>query len=212
VDLAEVMVTTGTCREFTRDPVPDEVLLEAMEVARFAPQGGNRQGVRLLVVRDPATRRTLRDLYLTRWRPYLAARTGDRELSERQQAGMARTNEFAERLDEVPALVVVCCRLSALHPTDHELGRLSVVGGASIYPLMQNFCLALRNLGVASAVTTMLCHDEPAVRTLLGIPDDVITAAHLAVGYPARPFPTTLSRVPAAELLYGETWGTALTR
>jgi nitroreductase len=42
MDVFEAMRTTGTCRYFRPDPVPDEVLMSAFEAARFAPQGGPR--------------------------------------------------------------------------------------------------------------------------------------------------------------------------
>ncbi len=55
MELTEAMRTPGTCRYFASDPVPDEVLHQAFDVARFGPQGGNRQPMRWIVVRDPAT-------------------------------------------------------------------------------------------------------------------------------------------------------------
>src|SRR5690606_7393842 len=61
-------------REFTDEPVPDDVLARVLDTARFAPSGGNRQGWRVVVVEDPAVRRRLRDLYLDGWYPYLAMR------------------------------------------------------------------------------------------------------------------------------------------
>jgi len=94
--------------------------------------------------------------------------------------------------------------LAGLHPTDTELGRLSVVGGGSIYPTVQNLCLALRDQGVGTAVTTLLCIEEPKVRELLAIPDGFITACHVAVGYPEKPFPTTLTRSPVNEIVFAE--------
>ena len=92
--------------------------------------------------------------------------------------------------------------MEGLHPTDHELGRLSVVGGASIYPSVQNLTLALRQQGVATALTTLLCASENEVRQLLGIPDEYITAAHIAVGYPRDGFPRKLSRSPVEEIAF----------
>ena len=53
------MRTTFACRDFTDDPVEDEVLYRILDVARFAPSGGNRQGQRVIVVKDPATRKAL---------------------------------------------------------------------------------------------------------------------------------------------------------
>ena len=62
MELDEAMRTTFACRDFTDDPVPDETIYKLLEVARFAPSGGNRQGNRVIVVRDPATRARLAEL------------------------------------------------------------------------------------------------------------------------------------------------------
>ncbi|GII91522.1 nitroreductase family protein [Sinosporangium siamense] len=210
MNVAEAMTTTGTCRYFRPDPVPDEVLMSAFSAARFAPQGGNRQPVRWVVVRDAQRKRTLRDWYLEPWKAYLAAvGTGDIEVAALPKT-VIDADHFAEHLHEVPAIVVACAELDSIHPTDLDLGRTSVVGGASIYPTVQNLCLALRAHGVASALTTLLCHAEPQVKELLGIPEGIITAAHIAVGYPARGFPTTLSRLPAEDIVFSEEYGTRL--
>ena len=59
--LVEALRTTGACRDFTDEPVADDVLARVLDTARFAPSGGNKQGWRVVVVQDPAVRRALRD-------------------------------------------------------------------------------------------------------------------------------------------------------
>ena len=206
MELTEAMRTTGTIRRFRPDPVPDEVLHRAFEVARFGPQGGNRQPMRWVVVRDPTTRRALGELYRPLWKDYLTQRaSGGRRSRQALDA-----DHFAEHFGEVPVIIVACAVLAALHPTDTELDRLSVVGGGSIYPTVQNLCLALRDQGVGTAVTTLLCRVEPQVRELLAVPDDVITAGYLAVGYPERPFPTRLRRAPVEDVVFADRFGSPL--
>lgn len=209
MDLIEAMTTQGTCRFYTDEPVPDEVLYRAFSAARFGPQGGNRQPVRFVVVRDPDKKRQLKEWYLVPWKAYMAGtESGEIEIgTPSAKRVVANADYFAERLDEVPAIVVVCADPAGIHPTDTELGRLSVVGGASIYPVVQNFLLACRNEGLGTALTTLLCIFEPQVKELLGIPDDLITAAHIAVGWPARPFPTKLERSPVEEIVFSDTYG-----
>src|SRR5262245_64090298 len=56
------MRTTFAAREYTGEEIPDGVLYEILDNARFAPSGGNRQGNRVIVVRDPATREQLATL------------------------------------------------------------------------------------------------------------------------------------------------------
>ncbi|MDT5054157.1 MAG: hypothetical protein QOF66_2523, partial [Mycobacterium sp.] len=66
------MRTTAAVREFTDDPLPDDVLERILDNARFAPSGGNRQGARIIVIRDRATRQALADLTATGARRYAA--------------------------------------------------------------------------------------------------------------------------------------------
>ena len=75
MDLYEAMRGAPTSRLFKPDPVAREMLVRALENARFAPSGGNRQGWRVVVVEDPERRRALQELYLPSWRAY-TERTG----------------------------------------------------------------------------------------------------------------------------------------
>jgi nitroreductase len=191
--------------------VTDEQLKPAFDYARFAPQGGNRQPVRFVVVRDPEVRRQLAEWYLVPWKGYLeAAQTGDVAIgAEGVQRVLRNADHFAEHLHEIPALVVACAELDGVHPTDTELDRLSVVGGGSIYPAVQNFLLGCREANLGAALTTLLCMYEPQVKELLSIPDGVITAAHIAVGHRTKPFPTELDRIPLSEVVFTDTYGAA---
>src|SRR6202041_1048467 len=72
MDLSDVMRSTAAVREFTDDPLPDDVLERILDNARFAPSGGNRQGVRVIVVRDRQTREAIVDLSVTGARRYIA--------------------------------------------------------------------------------------------------------------------------------------------
>src|SRR5262244_2631584 len=122
MDFRQVVETTGTCRFYRSDPVPDDVLARVLDAARWAPTGGNRQGVRFVVVRDPAKRRQLRDWYLPIWEQYVARATS--------QSGAPRpkllenADHFARHLDQIPALVVVCAQLADILATDRHLERL----------------------------------------------------------------------------------------
>ena len=206
MELTEAMRTTGTCRRFAPDPVPDEVLHRAFEAARFAPQGGNRQPVSWVLVRDPGHRRQLGDWYLPLWLDYLRHNGAPLD-PVGMPARMRLADGFARGFGTHPAIAVACADLEALYVTDADLGRLSIVGGASIYPTVQNFCLALREAGVGSALTTMLGPREPEIKALLGIPDALAIACHVVVGYPERPFPTRLKRAPVEESVFDERYG-----
>lgn len=223
MDLIEAMRSQPANRFYKTDPVPQEVFYKAMDSARFGPQGGNRQPVRFLIVTDPEKRAQLAEWYMQPWSVYyeqasaageaLAAESGDAKATKAvmSKASIVAANDFAENLANHPAIIVACAELEETHPTDTDLGRLSIVGGASVYPLVQNLCLALRNEGVATTLTTLLCLFEPQVKELLGIPEKYATAAHIVAGYPAKPFPTKLTRHPVEEIAFMDSFDNPLT-
>lgn len=195
------MRTTGAVRRFTNDSVSDHALHSILDHARFAPSGGNRQGWRVVVVKDADTRRALRDLYLLSWREYVAHVEADkvpfapgadrhwREPAVDLEAARATPapNSFADHLDTVPAMLVVAVDLTQLAVLDNGLDRQSIVGGGSIYPFCHNILLAARSEGLGGVLTTAICRQEDAVRDLLGIPDPWAVAALIALGKPVAP-------------------------
>ena len=216
MDLYEAMRCAPTSRRFRPDPVPPELLVRALENARFAPSGGNRQGWRVVVVQDADRRAALRDLYLPGWRAYMQSTGGAQVLADPDafDASVVRrvqgANEYAERLNELPVHLVIGVRLPDLAVTDAELPRQSIVGGASIYPFVQNLLLSLRAEGLGAAMTTLLVPAEAAVKRLLEIPEEVALAAHVGVGHRADPWPARLSRRPVAEFAFAERYGEPL--
>ena len=217
MELDEAMRCAPTTRRFGTDPVPREALVRALELARFAPSGGNRQPWRVIAVEDPDTRRALRDLYLPGWRAY-TEHTGAAALLAADPASvdsrlLARArgaDEYAQRLHELPLHLVVGVRLADLAVTDAQLPRQSIVGGASIYPFVQNLLLALRAEGLGAAMTTLLVPAEAAVKALLYIPDEIALAAHIGVGYRAGAWPRRLARRAVEEFAFAERWGGSL--
>jgi nitroreductase len=216
VELYEAMRCAPTTRRFMADTVPREILLRVLDHARFAPSGGNRQGWRVVVVQDAERRRVLRDLYLPGWRAYMQQTGGAQVLADPDAFDPAvvrrvqGANEYAERLDEVPVHLVVGVRLPDLAVTDAELPRQSIVGGASVYPFVQNLLLALRAEDLGAAMTTLLVPAEAEVKRLLEIPQEIALAAHVGVGHRADPWPKRLARRPVSEFAFLERWGQPL--
>jgi nitroreductase len=200
MDFSTVIRTTGAIREFADEHLPDEVLHQILDSARFAPSGGNRQGWRVIVVKDPGTRERLRDLYQLSWREYVAhvvegkvpfAPGDDRHWHQPAvDLDAARAtpapNAFADHLDSVPAMLVVVVDLTALAVLDNGLDRQSIVGGGSVYPFCHNILLSARALGYGGVMTTAICRQEDAVRDVLGVPDPWAVAALVALGKPTK--------------------------
>ncbi|WP_183094181.1 nitroreductase family protein [Nocardioides stalactiti] len=208
MELQEVLRTTAAVREFTDDPLPDEVLAEILEVARFAPSGGNRQGARIVVVRDRETRERLVEITGPGARRY-AAQGAVREgpwnpvvpttLTAEQIAATPVPPHLVEPIRTAAAVLVVCVDLSAVAATDQLLDRVGIVAGASVYPLAWNILLAARERGYGGTFTTMAIAQEPALKELLGIPDPYAVACVIPLGRPVKGV-TRLKRRPVSEL------------
>ena len=213
MDLIEALRTTGAIRAFTDTPVPDEVVARVLDNARFAPSGGNAQAWHVVLVKDPATRRTLRDLYRPGWRDYLAMSAAglrpwapvndlaaEAAALAAAPAGLdeAAAQGFAAELDRVPVLLAVFANLAALAAVDRDLPRYTMAGGASVYPFVWNVLLAARAEGLGGVMTTMLIREEETVRGLLGVPPGWVLATVIALGHPVHQ-PTRLRRRPVPE-------------
>jgi nitroreductase len=215
IGLYESMRTTRAVRRLRPDPLPDAVLRRVLEAATWAPSGGNRQPWRVIAVRDPDTKRRLRDLYKDPWDRYAR---GQRRALERLAAdarakgerALRAADHLAEHLDEAPALLVFCFNPELLAITDLSLGRPSVVGGGSVYPAVQNLLLACRAEGLGAVLTTLLCIAENAIRTLLELPEPWATCAVVPIGYPAGSGHGPVSRKPVEEMAFLDQWGKAV--
>ncbi len=220
--LVEALRTTGAVREFQDRPVSRAVLGRVFDAARFAPNGGNQQAWRVVLVEEPAARRSMRDLYVEGWSRYLAMRVagvqpwapiGDRsaEASALEADLDMEPGGFARHFDQVPVMAVVLADLRLLAATDRDLGRHTIVGGASIYPFVWSVLLAARAEGLGGVITTMNVVHEPEVKALLDVPDEFAVAAVLALGYPIERA-TKLRRAPIDSFVTVDSFdGTPLT-
>lgn len=189
MELYDAMSTLRAVRRLRPDPIPEDVLERVLTAATWAPTGGNHQSWHIIVVRDAELKQGLEDLYRPHWMGYVPgyeAHMKDmpaREAESSRKALEAGTY-LATHMHEAPVICVFCFNPNHITVTDAEQPRQSVVGGGSIYPAVQNLLLAARAEGLGCVLTTLLCMEEASVKTLLGIPDDWHTAAHVPLGYP----------------------------
>lgn len=214
MDLYDVMRTTAAVRDFTDDPLPDDVLHRILDNARFAPSGGNRQGTQVVVVRADHVKQRLVEITEPGARRYHAQRAAGEtpwsgwdqsHVTEQEVASTTVPASVTEPLLRAPVVLVVCVDLRAVAALDKELDRVGVVAGASVYPLVWNILLAARNEGFGGTITTMAIAEEPALKRLLGIPEPFAVAAVVPLGKPVRQL-KRLSRVTVAELTHLEHW------
>jgi nitroreductase len=193
IDLFEAIDTQRGIRRFKLDPVPDDLITRLLEAAIKAPTGGVGQNWRFIVIRDQETRRKIGDMY----------RAGSNfvfspDLTAQQRRVYGEAQQLEDHMEDVPVFILACIQADSG----------SATWGSSIYPAVQNILLAARGLGLGSVLTTRQRRFEEEIKQLLGIPENVVTAALLPIGFPAegaRYGPTR--RRPLDEVAFDDQWG-----
>jgi nitroreductase len=207
-ELEHVMRTTFAAREFTDDPVPDEDLVAILDLARFAPSGGNRQGWTVIAVRDPDTKAQVVRHGAAALRLYVAQRAAGEnpwntiDPSSIDPASIDHDDDAAIdwylAIAEAPVLLVIGVDLKVVASVDRDLDRVGVASGGSIYPFVQNLLLAARARGYAGTLTTFFSAEESQVQQVLGLPSHIALAALIPLGRPRREL-TKLTRKPVSD-------------
>lgn len=207
MELDEVMRTTFACREWTDEDVSDETVYDILDLARFAPNGGNRQGWRVIVLRDRELRSALVPLARPTTNQYAAqVAAGEAPWNTVVPSGLDLAAERTvdrpfpglEAMVDAPVVLVVTVDLAVVASFDSELERVGVISGASIYPFVWNILMAARSRGLGGVLTTYLAGCESAVQDLLGIPAQHAVAALVPIGHPVRQL-TRLRRAAVEE-------------
>ena len=145
MELYEVMRTTFAAREFTDMPVTDAMLQRILENARFAPSGGNRQGWKVVVVRNDATRQGLADIMAPSMQRYVAqVKAGEApfntinpsQVSDADIENTAVPQQMLDNLTQAPVILLIFVDLTVVASFDSGLDRVGVISGASIYPFV----------------------------------------------------------------------------
>lgn len=220
MELSEAITSTAATRDFLEDEIPDELIYRILDMARFAPSGGNRQPWRVVIVKDQSIRDEIKELYSQGWREYMghieAGLVPFAPIDNGNWIGPAIdledaatktfANSFADNLHKVPVLMVLLAKLGDLAVLDNGLGRQSIVGGGSVYPFGHNILLSARSLGLGGVMTTVLCRREPQVKQLLQIPDELAVAGLIGLGVPKKLI-TKLRRRKVEEFTYVNRFG-----
>lgn len=196
----ELLTTTRSVRvrlDLSR-AVDLRTVKECLEIALQAPNGGNRQAWRWLVVQDPGIRQKIGSIY----RGAFEARypwTG--EDSTRLLHG---ARHLAENLERVPVLVVACLELDGGRLPDGNQAGL----WASILPAAWSYMLAARSRGLATAWTSVHLDAEAQAADVLGLPPTVRQAALIPTAHAVGGGFRRAARHPLDEVLHVDQWST----
>jgi len=213
MELYDALLTTRAMRRYSDAPVTDAEVVHCLRAAQQAPSGGNLQPWQYLVVTDPALRAELGALYLAAYDRYertllaVTPRFRSPEDETSWERSTAASRHLADHFGEAPALVLFLVPILDWTPSDEEgpmdIGPLH----ASVYPAVQNFMLAARDLGIGTALTTVVRIRQDDVRVLLGIPEAMEVAAVVPMGRPTGRFGIA-RRKPVSVVTHWDHFGT----
>jgi nitroreductase len=203
--VGEAIRQRRSIRKFRDDPVPREMIDEILEAARLAPSGSNRQPWRFIVVTDPAERARLRkicwDQAFIEQAPVvficcadLAAYSKPSRLKRSQEFidyGVTQTlsGRFAD-----PEF-----RASLLNLPDPDLGVFVAPAVANTYIAIEHMVLTATALGLGSCWVGAL-GDQGEINRLFNLPETLVVAAALPVGY-TDTVPPPRPRISVSEIL-----------
>ena len=210
-DLASVdyiLETTRSVRkrlDLTR-PLDRATVERCLEIAIQAPTGSNRQGWKWLIVTDADKKAQIGDYYKRSWYQYAGVATRalpGNEPTDQMKRVISSARYLADHMHVVPMMIFPCVQGRA--PDASPAANAGLYG--SIIPAAWSLMLALRARGIGAAWTTLHLSYEAECNEILGIPDDVTTAALLPAGYFSGETFKKADRVPASDLTYWESWG-----
>ena len=198
MDLADILRRRKMVRNYTDEPVPRDVVERIVARARKAPTAGFSQGLRFVVVTEPAIRKAVAVAGGEDW-----YRKGDHP---------------STWLSGVPVQVVVCTREEDYHERYRKADKLQDDGTEIEWPVpwwyadagkaIMLLLLAAVDEGLAAGMFGF--HDTDACRRALGIPADVTPVAAVTIGHPGGDDPGGSSRKfpwkPLEEVVRWERW------
>jgi nitroreductase len=213
----DALMTTRAIRRYTDEPVSEDDVLTCLRAAQQAPSGGNVQPQQYLVLRDPQVKAIVAGFYRRAFDRYERSLPEPSAFKDEAQAASWRrtrdaSRHLADHVEDVPVLVVFLQPIIPWTPSDAtgemDIGRLD----ASVYPAVQNFCIAARALGLGTTLTTVIRIHTAEVLDALGVPaapdgaPRFEIAALVPLGRPAGRFGIA-PRKPAAAVTHWDRWG-----
>jgi nitroreductase len=191
--IGEAMFSQRAMRRLDPDrPISDAQLKTVLDAASKAPNGGNLQPGRFLVIRDRQRIAEFGELYYEAW-------WAKRKDAYGWEPGHDIPKESPYRMASLLA--------SELRNAPVVILAYGMDGGfaGSVFPGVQNLLLAARALGIGSVLTTLHPSVMERVNGMFGVPSDVDFYCCIPLGYPRGVFGPT-QRFETAETTYWDRW------
>lgn len=209
----ELLSTTRAVRkrlDFDRE-VPDAVVRECVELAMQSPSGSNNMTMQFVVVRDPAKRAALGEIYRQCYGIYRqmdgvyirSIDKGEDTANAQQQRSADSADFLGEHMGEAPVLVIPC----TFGRIDNVPAMMGASMSANVMPAMWSFMLAARARGLGTCWTTVHLMMEQAAAEVLGIPFEQVQQVCMSpLAYTKGTDFKPAARPPADSIIHWDSW------
>ena len=145
-ELLNFLISRRSIRRFKPDPVPDELILKILDVARYAPSARNSQPWVFIVVKDPEVKKRLANVHL-----------------------------WAKPLENAPVGIVIACS-TELSPESYQVdcanATMQIMLAAHALGLGTVWLQTLRNINEIQGIVGLPKNYVPVAMLALGYPDE----------------------------------------
>ncbi|GCE02913.1 nitroreductase family protein [Dictyobacter aurantiacus] len=195
-DLATLMRSRRSVRQYQDKAVPREMLLQMLEAARWAPSPHGRQPWRFVVLTRPDLKQRLADAMGATWRENLEMDGQSPEIVT------IRLEKSYQRILRAPALIMPCLYLEDLdqYPDARRQEDEKTMAVQSIGAAIQNLLLTAYDLGLDTGWMCAPLFCPEVACAALDLDTRLIPQALIPVGYAAAD-PKRRPRLPLDSLI-----------
>jgi len=203
LDPDQLLSTTRAVRkrlDFSRE-VPDQLIRECVSVAMQSPSGSNNMTMQFVIVKDPAKRKAIGDIYRQCYSIYQSMDgvyirsidKGETTANAQQQRSADSADYLGDHMGDAPALVIAC-NVGARAENAPGMMTSSLMG--NVLPAMWSFMLAARALMM-----------EQQAADVLGIPFETVQQVCLSPLAFTKGTDFKPAQRPAADsIIHWDTW------
>lgn len=183
MDPYELMMKRRSVRAFKEQEIPESVIEQLIDVANYAPSGGNIQPISIILVRSVSGRRRLAEI------------VGDQPWVKNAPLSMVFCLDF-HRIKKWAELCQTDFR--GERAVNHFL-----IGYADLMAAAQNVVILCESLSLGSVYIGSILDEIDAARDFFEMPDYVLPLMVLSIGYP-KSIPQSIPKLRKEHIVHHE--------
>jgi len=206
MNIIEAIKTRRSIRKFNQRVVPENLLREIVDAARWAPSGDNAQPWVFVIIKDTQLKLKIQSFLVDGAMRYIKSPKGKRVLKKYGQnmrlkwIKAIKSGTYQEHVSKAPVLIVVLGNTKSIYYV-HDCCAAT-----------QNLILAAHALGLGSCWIDHGIDDElteSQIRNLLNVPNDYRIVSLISLGFPQeKPEPRPRKEIGEISFVneYGKKW------